>query len=92
MKNLLTLFLLSASVTVNASQELYATCAGCHGANGEGGLGPKLTGQTQEYVTDKLIQYRSGEQIGPMTAVMAPMAMTLTDEDIANLSAYISKM
>lgn len=75
---------------VQAGQPLYASCVGCHGVKGEGGVGPQLNAQSAENLEEKLIQYRAGETVGPMTAMMAPMAASLSDEDIKALSHYIT--
>lgn len=68
--------------------ELYATCIGCHGAAGEGGVGPQLAGQSQADAAAKLHKYKSGEQVGPMTAMMAPMAQGLSDAEIEAVAEY----
>ena len=75
-----------------AGQAAYATCIGCHGAAGEGGVGPKLAGQAAADVAAKLTAYKNGEQVGPMTSMMAPMAAGLSDADIANIAAYTASM
>ena len=75
-----------------AGQAAYATCIGCHGAAGEGGVGPKLAGQTAADVAAKLVAYKNGEQVGPMTSMMAPMAAGLSDADIENIAAYTASM
>lgn len=77
---------------VNAGQAAYSTCMGCHGADGNGGVGPKVAGQAASELADKMIKYRAGEQVGPLTAMMAPMAANLSDDDIANLAAYMAQM
>lgn len=75
---------------VKSGASLYATCIGCHGAAGEGGVGPKLSGQAQSDIAAKLVKYKAGEQVGPMTAMMAPMAQGLDDEEIKVVSEYIA--
>ena len=76
-----------------AGQAKFATCIACHGAKGEGmGIFPKLAGHTAEETVDLLTRYRAGETVGPNTPLMAPQAMTLSDEDIANLAAYIETL
>ena len=75
-----------------AGQSAYSTCVGCHGAAGEGGVGPKLAGQSAADIADKLKKYKAGEQVGPMTSMMAPMAAGLSDADIANIAAYTSSL
>ncbi len=69
---------------------VYGSCVGCHGAAGEGGVGPKLAGQSVAELVDKLTKYKSGEQVGPMTAMMAPMAQGLSADDITAVSEYIA--
>lgn len=69
---------------------LYGSCVGCHGAAGEGGVGPKLQGQSTADVAAKLRQYKAGENVGPMTAMMAPMAQGLSDAEIDAVSEYIA--
>ncbi len=66
-------------------------CASCHGMQAQGqGMFPKLAGKSVEEVTSKLKAYRAGEQVGPQTSMMAPMAQGLSDADIANVAAYVS--
>ncbi len=68
-------------------------CASCHGMNGEGaGIFPKLAGQAEADISTKLKKYRAGEQVGPNTSMMAPMASGLSDADIDNLAAYIATL
>lgn len=75
-----------------AGQAAYSTCVGCHGAAGEGGVGPKLAGQSADDIKTKLHKYKAGEQMGPMTSMMAPMAAGLSDADIENIAAYVATM
>ncbi len=78
---------------VDAGRDRYAACISCHGAEGEGmGIFPKIAGQSADYVAEKLKAYRAGETVGPNTALMAPMAMPLSDEAIADLAAYVATL
>lgn len=63
------------------------TCVACHGANGISMIPmyPNLAGQKEQYLVLQLKAFRDGER---KNMVMAPMAAGLSDEDIANLSAY----
>jgi len=79
-----------AAPKVKSGKSAYASCVGCHGAGGEGGVGPKLSGQTQSDIVAKLTKYKAGEQVGPMTAMMAPMAQNLSDGDIQVVAEYIA--
>lgn len=70
-----------------------SSCASCHGMNGEGqGMFPKLAGHAADKTSELLKKYRAGEQVGPNSAMMAPIAGPLSDADIANLAAYIAKI
>jgi cytochrome c553 len=71
-----------------------AVCVACHGANGmsTNPIYPNLAGQHAAYIESSLKAYKSGERKGGMSAVMSPMAMPLTDADIANLAAYYSSL
>lgn len=71
-------------------EELYATCSACHGDHGQGGVGPKLQGQSKAAIIKKLIDFKAGKQVGPMSAMMIPNAQQLSDEDIKAVAAYIT--
>ena len=67
------------------------TCVNCHGPSGKGMASfPTLAGKDADYITDRLITYRAGETVGPNSALMIPMARDLSDDEIANLAAYLS--
>ncbi|WP_018158472.1 MULTISPECIES: c-type cytochrome [unclassified Thioalkalivibrio] len=72
-------------------QSRYNTCVACHGAQGQGTpVFPKLAGRDAEYIADKLVRYRAGETVGDQTALMAPNAANLSDQDIADLAVYVA--
>jgi cytochrome c553 len=77
---------------IMAGEALYAeSCVSCHGGSGRGMASfPSLTGRDADYISKRLMQYRAGERVGPNSALMAPAAAELSDDDIANLAAYIS--
>jgi cytochrome c oxidase subunit 2 len=83
-----------------AGQALYAVCAGCHGAQGEGNVAlnaPKLSGQSEWYLKRQLVQFKQGargaHEKDTYGKVMAPMAATLPDETaIENVVAYIGTL
>ncbi len=73
-----------------AGKSLYdAQCLVCHGATGASTvpLQPILSAQFAEYTAEQMRQFRDGER---KNAIMAPMAANLSDEDIANLAAYLA--
>lgn len=75
-----------------------AVCAACHGIDGiapdamKAQGYPNLKGQNATYLVNQLKAFKSGTRTGGMTAIMAPMAMPLSDADIANLAAYYSSL
>ena len=87
---LMTFGMAAQAADVRAGQAAYSTCMGCHGAAGQGGVGPAVNGRDSGQLADLLKKYRAGETVGPMSAMMAPMAAGLSDADIENLAAYMS--
>ena len=81
-----------AAVVAPSGEKAYATCVGCHGSKGEGGVGPRLNNQTVADVITKLEKYKSGEQVGPMTGMMAPMAAGLSAEDMKVIAEYVTTL
>lgn len=67
------------------------TCAACHGPQGQGGLGPKLQGQSADDIISKLLAYKAGEQVGPQSMMMWPTAKQLTEGQIGLIGVYISQ-
>ncbi|HKK04407.1 MAG TPA: c-type cytochrome [Gammaproteobacteria bacterium] len=67
-----------------------ATCAACHGADGNSvnPQWPKLAGQHASYIEKELHDFKSGARTNP---TMSPMAKPLSDDDINNLAAYFSQ-
>ncbi len=66
-----------------------ATCAGCHGADGNSMVPtfPSLAGQHPAYIVKQLSNFKAGERNDP---VMSPMAMPLSEQDMQDLAAYFS--
>lgn len=66
-------------------------CAGCHGKKGEGqGIFPKVAGKPAQELAAKLKDYREGKKLGEQSAIMAPNAQHLTDEEIDALANYMA--
>lgn len=70
----------------------YAGCIACHGAAGEGGIGPRLAGQSAAEIVDKLLRYKKGETIGSQSNLMWAQAGQLSDADIDNLGAFVESL
>lgn len=64
-----------------------ATCASCHGEDGNSMVGtfPKLAGQHSGYIIQQLKAFKSKDRNAPM---MAPLAMALDDQDMQDLAAF----
>ena len=70
----------------------YAACGACHGANGGGGVGPQLSGQTVQYIVGRLNQYKNGEKVGSQSNLMWGQAAGLSETDINDLAEYIETL
>ena len=84
--------LLAQASPAELGKTYYAQCVGCHGANGEGGLGPKLAGQAVNDIVSKLSAYRAGETLGNQSMLMWSVAKPMTDADINNLASYVETL
>jgi len=68
----------------------YVACGACHGAQGGGGVGPQLAGQTAEYIVNRLTQYKNGEKVGSQSNMMWAQAGGLSEADITDLAEYVT--
>lgn len=77
---------------ISKGESIYGkSCAQCHGRAGKGsGSFPSLTGLEEAKIVTLLETYRSGERVGPNSALMRAPAQSLSDDDIADLAAFIS--
>ena len=98
MKNILLTTALLGITSVAMAEDRFAsirptmnTCAACHGPQGQGGIGPKLQGQTADEIISKLLAYKAGEQVGPQSMMMWPTAKQLTEGQIGLIGVYISQ-
>jgi cytochrome c553 len=78
-----------AAGSVEAGQAKSATCMACHGMDGNSPSPewPNLAGQHAPYLLSQLKAFKAGER---QNDLMSPMAMILSDEDMADLAAYFS--
>ena len=83
---------LAAASPAALGEKYYGQCIACHGSRGEGGIGPMLAGQPGSDIVAKLTAYRAGEKRGAQSAMMYPVAKSMTDADIDNLAAYVSAL
>ncbi|MGB1140824.1 MAG: cytochrome c oxidase subunit II [Halioglobus sp.] len=83
-----------------AGKGSYATCAACHGANGEGNLAmnaPRLAGLPDWYIARQIRHYQQGirgaHENDEFGRQMAPMANMLADEAaLRNVTAFIETL
>jgi|SRR5690606_7056429 len=83
-----------ASVTGDAERgrSLAYTCQGCHGITGYKNAYPsfkvpKIGGQSAEYLSQALHEYRDNKRRHP---TMRAQAQSFTEQDIADISAFLS--
>ncbi|MFI4938266.1 MAG: c-type cytochrome [Candidatus Berkiellales bacterium] len=77
-----------------AGKEKSTPCATCHGPDGNSAAPnwPKLAGQYSNYLAKQLKEYRLGEKGLRNNPVMAAQVANLSDQDIADLSAYYASL
>ncbi|WP_372865251.1 c-type cytochrome [Spongiibacter sp.] len=80
-------------------QQVYASCAACHGAQGEGNEmlnGPRLAGQGARYIERQLGYFKDGvrgrHEKDSYGMQMAAMAAGLSAANIKDVSAYIASL
>lgn len=71
---------------------LWSGCAACHGQDGQGmGVFPKLSGQSADYISQRLYQYKNRENVGSMSSTMWAQAGMLSDDQIDTISKFIEE-
>ena len=68
------------------------TCHGCHGITGYRNAYPnyhvpRIGGQSAQYLTNALLEYRKGTRKHP---TMQAQAQSFSEQDIADIAAYLS--
>jgi len=73
---------------VSAGQRVFASkpCAGCHGANGQGGVGPKIAGLSLSYAEFSAV-VRAGAP--PMPAFTPAQ---VSDAELQQIYAYLRSL
>ncbi|MDO5639555.1 MAG: c-type cytochrome [Neisseria sp.] len=68
-------------------------CAACHAVDGNSGIAmyPKLSAQFPNYIFHQTKDIKEGKRTTGASASMTPMVMGLSDQDIADVSAYYAK-
>ena len=75
--------------SVDAGRTKSATCAACHGLEGNSlsPTWPSLAGQHPEYIARQIKAFKSGER---KDVTMMPFAQMLSDQDALDVAAYFS--
>ena len=84
--------MMAVASPVDLGKKSYMACMGCHGMNGEGGIGPMIKGQSKDSIVGMLVQYKNGETRGAQSALMWGQAAGLSTGDMTNLAAYIETL
>lgn len=73
-----------------ASQTVAQLCSACHGADGNSAspANPSIAGQSAEYITEQLMNFKNGIRSNP---VMAGIAAALPPDDMRALGIYFSQ-
>ena len=82
---------LAGSPNPTSGRHLAAACAACHGGDGisvDNSI-PNIAGQHYVYLVQQLSDFKSGARVSPL---MAEFSRPLSDQQIADLSAYYSSM
>jgi cytochrome c553 len=81
---------------IAAGKAKSATCAACHGADGNAAIptNPKLAGQHEKYIAKQLMDFQkavaTNGDSGRSDPIMGGMVAGLSADDIQNLSAYFA--
>lgn len=94
------LFLAAAALAVSlpvhaggnyeAGKAKSATCAACHGADGNSTVAsfPRLAGQHRDYLLQALHEYKTGKRSNP---IMGGQVQALSETDMEDLTTYFSE-
>ena len=79
---------------IEKGKEKSAACVSCHGVDGisVSTIWPKLAGQHASYISSQLYEFKKGAQGKRNNAVMYGISLALSNEDIADLSAYYGSL
>ncbi|CAE6935452.1 Protein of unknown function (DUF1566) [Vibrio sp. B1REV9] len=75
-------------------QKYDASCKMCHGEQGASTnpAYPPLKGQMPAYVFEQMTAYRDGKRTNRQAAIMVPFAKMLSEDDYADIVAYVTGM
>ncbi len=71
------------------------TCTACHGKDAKTPIMPdypKIAGQNEAYIVRQMTDIKSGARSNGNSAAMKGVMVLVTDQDIKDLAAYVSKL
>lgn len=86
---------LLANASVEEGKSIAASiCVACHGTDGIGIMPsyPNLTHQSAAAIFKQLNDYKTGVRAGGMAAVMTPMVVGLSEQQMADVAAYYASL
>lgn len=89
--------MISGYAQAGDGQKLYAekTCTACHGKDGNKTLMPdypKIAGQNEAYIVKQMSDIKSGKRANGNSAAMKGVMVLVSDQDIKDIAAYVSKL
>ena len=94
-----TAFLMVLSVSIQAAdpikgKEKSAACVSCHGQDGisPSPIWPNLAGQHASYLAKQLHEFKKGVNGKRNNSIMYGISLTLSDDDISDISAYYESL
>jgi len=80
------------SGNVAAGKAASATCAACHGPDGNSvtSIWPKLAGQNAKYLLKQLKDFKKGNDGGRFAPAMTPLTQSMSVQDMENLAAFFA--
>ncbi|MEA1893569.1 MAG: c-type cytochrome [Campylobacterota bacterium] len=92
--NFLFFLSLEASISYDKGKTLYMQkgCYSCHGSRAEGmHMYPRLANRAKGYLSYKLKKFRNKQSDNQQQEMMIAYALSLSDEDIENLSVFMAE-
>lgn len=90
---LLILGLSSPAWALDGAALYQKTCVACHGADPNAPtmpIAPKIAGQNEEYLVNQMKDIKSGARQGGMVAMMMPIMIPVTEEQIVAIAKWVA--
>lgn len=89
--------LICSSAFAGDGAKLFAekTCSACHGADGKKPLMPdypKIASQNVKYIEKQMLDIKNGVRTNGNSAAMKGVMVIVSDEEIKDIAAYVSKL